>query len=165
MDMNSHMVSAFKTVFEHIGREGIKKGVKAKGLDGFINECAILAGTTGAIAGFGGAATMIVGVPVDVINNVMQQFRVTFAVIYDRKKSYSRISFEEFMKIVGMSVGVEVGATLTKVALVSIAGAILARMSASTAGKMIPFVGSFVGGTVNFFFIKGIGEAVKALDL
>lgn len=56
---------------------------------------------------------MIVGVPVDVVNNVIQQFRVALGVIYCRKGVYN-VSFSELMKIVGVSIGVEVGATLTK---------------------------------------------------
>ena len=134
------------------------------GIDGFINHCAILAATTGAASGFGGFATMIVGVPFDVINNVLQQFRVTLGVIYYKKGVY-KVSFAELIKIVGVSIGVEVGATLTKSVMISIANKILVRLSAATAGKAVPFLGAAIGGSVNYGFVKAIGAAVKRIDM
>ena len=112
----------------------------------------------------GGAATMVVGVPVDTVNNVIQQFRVTLGVIYYKKRTYS-VSFNDFMKIVAVSLGVEVGATIGKSILISVANKILARLASATALKAIPLFGGFIGGSVNFGFIKFIGEAVKKVDL
>lgn len=158
------LVDAFKEVFESINKNGIKKGVDEKGIDGFIRHCAWLACGTGAACGFGGFGTMIVGVPVDVINNVFQQFRVTLGVIYHKKGTYN-VSFEELMKIVGISVGVEVGATLTKVVMFKIAQQILVRMSVGAAGKIIPLFGAVIGGSVNYMFITGIGASVKKINM
>ena len=163
--MSDYLADAFQRVFEHIEHDGIKKGVDEKGIDKFINECAMLAGITGFASGVGGFATMIVGVPVDVINNIVQQFRVTLAVIYIKKGSYTVPSFKDFMKIVGMSVGVEVGAVFTQAVLVTIAGQILTRMTASTAAKAIPLLGGAIGAGVNYGFIKAIGASLKKIDL
>lgn len=148
MDQQTLLSQSFHKAFESINQFEVKKGVDA----------------TGAATGFGGFATMIVGVPVDVVNNVIQQFRVTLGVIYYRKGVYN-VSFGELMKIVGVSIGVEVGATLTKSVMISIANKILVRLSASAAGKAIPFFGAVIGGSVNYGFIKFIGAAVKRIDM
>ena len=133
------------------------------GLDGFIEHCARLAAGTGAISGMGGAITMIVGIPADLLNNVTQQFRVTLAVIYYQRGNYN-IDFEEFMSIVAVSIGVEAGTVMTRVLLTRIAEKLLIRMGEKAAGRMIPFAGALVGGLTNYLFIKGIGKTVKKLN-
>lgn len=155
---------SFQKIFESINQFEIKKKVDKMGIDGFINQCAILAATTGAASGFGGFTTMIVGVPFDILNNVLQQFRVTLGVIYYKKGVY-KVSFAELIKIVGVSIGVEVGATLTKSVMISIANKILVRLSAAAAGKAVPFLGAAIGGSVNYGFVKAIGAAVKRIDM
>lgn len=155
---------SFQKIFESINQFEIKKKVDEMGIDGFINQCAIIAATTGAASGFGGFTTMIVGVPFDVLNNVLQQFRVTLGVIYYQKGVY-KVSFAELIKIVGVSVGVEVGATLTKSVMINLANKILVRLSASIAGKAVPFLGAAIGGSVNYGFVKAIGAAVKRIDM
>jgi hypothetical protein len=152
----------FRRVFDSINRHGIKKGVDEMGLDGFIEHCARLAAGTGAISGMGGAVTMIVGIPADLLNNVTQQFRVTLAVIYYQRGHY-KISFEEFMSVVAVSIGVEAGAVITRAVLVRIAEKLLIRMGERSAGRIIPFAGALVGGLTNYLFIKGIGKTVKKL--
>jgi len=164
MDQQTLLSQSFKKAFESINQFEIKKGVDEMGIDGFINHCAALAAATGAASGFGGFATMFIGVPVDVINNVIQQFRVTLGVIY-HKKGIFKVSFSQLMKVVGVSIGVEVGATLTKAVMISIANKIIARLSVSLAGKAVPFLGAIVGGSVNYGFIKFIGKAVKQIDM
>ncbi|NJN91911.1 MAG: hypothetical protein HC878_17110 [Leptolyngbyaceae cyanobacterium SL_5_14] len=155
---------SFQKIFESINQFEIKQKVDKMGIDGFINQCAILAATTGAASGFGGFATMIVGVPFDVLNNVLQQFRVTLGVIYHKKGVY-KVSFAELITIVGVSIGVEVGATLTKSVMINIANKILIQLSASTAGKAVPFLGAAIGGSVNYGFVRAIGAAVKRIDM
>jgi Na+-transporting NADH:ubiquinone oxidoreductase subunit NqrE len=150
----------FRKVYDSIDQYGIRKGVDEMGLDGFIKHCARLAASTGAITGMGGAASMIVGIPIDLFNNLTQQFRVTMAVIYDRRGSYS-LSFEEFMTIVAVSLGIEAGMIATRTALENIAEKLLTRMGASAGGRFIPVMGAVVGGTTNYLFIKGIGASVK----
>lgn len=158
------LAQSLEKIFESINQFEIKKKVDKMGIDGFINQCAVLAATTGAASGFGGFTTMIVGVPFDVINNVLQQFRVTLGVIYYKKGIY-KVSFSELITIVGVSIGVEVGATLTKSVMISIANKIIVRLSASAAGKAVPFLGAAIGGSVNYGFVKAIGAAVKRIDM
>lgn len=134
------------------------------GLDGFIQHCARLSAGTGAITGMGGPASLFVGLPVDVINNITQQFRVTLAVIYDRRGTYE-VSFEEFMSIVAVSLGIEAGLVMTRTLLEKTAERLLVRMGAKVGGRLIPLAGAFIGATTNYLFIKSIGASVKALPL
>ena len=154
----------FKRVFDSINQHGVKKGVDTMGLDGFIRHCARLSAGSGAITGIGGTASLLVGLPFDVINNLTQQFRVTLAVIYDRKGNYN-IGFEEFMSIVAVSIGVEAGLVMTRSLFENIAERLLIRMGAKVGGRLIPVAGAFIGATTNYFFIKSVGASVKALPL
>jgi hypothetical protein len=154
----------FKRVFESINQHGIKRGVYTMGLDGFIQHCARLSAGTGAITGIGGTASLLVGLPFDVLNNITQQFRVTLAVIYERKGVYL-VDFEEFMSIVAVSLGVETGLVVTRSMLENIAERLLIRMGAKAGGRLIPIAGAFIGATTNYLFIKSIGASVKALPL
>src|ERR1700712_3160888 len=103
----------FKQIFDRIDQLGIKKGVDKMGLDKFIEQCAYLAAGSGVISGSGGLITMIIGVPMDFVNLITQQFRVTMAIMYYNKGSYE-IGFEEFMRLIATSLKVEAGVTLTK---------------------------------------------------
>ncbi|MBN8823182.1 MULTISPECIES: hypothetical protein [unclassified Spirosoma] len=161
-------ISDAKQFFEHFYDKlddlNIREKVDKDGIDSFINECAIVAGAVGGATGLGGIVTTVVGIPVEITNNVFQQFRVTLAVIYHKTGQY-KPSFPEFMKIVGMSIGVEVGATVTKAVLVAIANSLLTRMAAKTALRAIPILGAAVGATTNYLFILGIGKSLKGLNL
>ncbi|MEO6521079.1 MAG: hypothetical protein ABIN91_05345 [Mucilaginibacter sp.] len=152
----------FKKIFENINLYGIKKSVDKRGLDGFINHCARLAAGTGAIAGSGGAITMIASLPIDVVNNITQQFRVTLAIIYYKRGTY-QISFEEFMSIIATSMKVEAGVAITKTMLEEIAEKLLLKMGSKTAGRLIPIFGAAIGGTANYLFVKGVAKAVKEM--
>ena len=134
------------------------------GLDGFIRHCARLSAGTGAVTGMGGTASLLVGLPFDMLNNITQQFRVTLAVIYHRRGSYE-VGFEEFMSIVAVSLGVEAGLVMTRSLLENIAERLLIRMGAKVGGRLIPVAGAFIGATTNYLFIKSIGASVKALPL
>jgi hypothetical protein len=151
---------AFRRVFERVDRAAVKKGVDEMGLNGFIKHCARLAATTGFISGIGGLATMVVGVPADMLNNLTQQFRVTLAVIYAKTGDYE-VSFEDFMAIVAISVGVEAGVMITKTVLTQIAERLLIRLGERTAARVVPILGAAIGGTTNYLFIKGIGATLK----
>ena len=153
---------AFRRVFDRVDREAVKKKVDEMGLNGFINHCARLAATTGVVTGVGGVATLAVGVPADVLNNLTQQFRVTLAVIYAKTGDY-KVSFEDFMAIVAVSVGVEAGVMLTKSVAVRIAERLLLRMGERTAARIVPILGAAIGGTTNYLFIKGIGASLKRM--
>ena len=163
--LQEYLTNALQKIYDHIDHDSIRRSVDEKGLDTFINESATLAAVTGAVTGLGGAFTAVVGVPVDVLNNVTQQFRVTLAVIYSRRGEYEKLGFEDFMHIVAVSLGVEAGAILTRQMLINIAATILKRMTASTVAKAIPIFASVIGGSVNYLFIKGVAAAVKHMDL
>jgi Na+-transporting NADH:ubiquinone oxidoreductase subunit NqrE len=154
----------FRKIFDSINQHGIQKGVDSMGIDGFIEHCARLAASTGAITGMGGAVTMIVGIPADLFNNLAQQFRVTLGIIYARRGSYT-VSFEELMSVVGVSVGLEAGLLLTREILEKVAEKLLLRMGAKVGGRLIPVVGAVVGGTTNYLFIKSVGASVKRIPL
>jgi hypothetical protein len=153
----------FSKFYEKLDDLDIRGKVDKDGLDRFVKECAMVSGAVGAATGLGGIATTIIGVPIELTNNIFQQFRVTLAVIYHRTGQY-KPTFNEFMKIVGMSLGVEVGAILTHAILSRIATALLTRMAAKTALRAIPLLGSVVGAGTNYLFIVGIGKALNALD-
>ena len=154
----------FRKIFDSINQHGIQKGVDRMGIDGFIEHCARLAASTGAVTGMGGAVTMIVGIPADLFNNLAQQFRVTLGIIYARRGSYT-VSFEELMSVVGISLGLEAGLVLTRSLLENIAEKLLLRMGAKVGGRLIPVVGAVVGGTTNYLFIKSVGASVKKIPL
>jgi hypothetical protein len=154
----------FRKIFDSINQHGIKKGVDRMGVDGFIEHCARLAASTGAITGMGGAVTMIVGLPADLFNNLAQQFRVTLGIIYARRGNYT-VTFEELMSVVGVSLGLEAGLLLTREILEKVAERLLLRMGAKAGGRLIPVIGAVVGGTTNYLFIKSVGASVKRIPL
>ena len=157
-------LSGFRKVYNSINQYGVKKGVDELGLDGYIKHCARIAASTGAISGVGGATSMILGLPLDLLNNITQQFRVTLAVIYDRRGVYA-LNFEEFMAVVAVSVGLEAGLIATRSLLENIAEKLLLRLGESAVGRLVPVVGAIVGGTTNYLFIRGIGASMKKLPL
>lgn len=152
----------FRQIFDHIDQFNIKKGVDTMGLDKFINQCAYLAAGSGAISGSGGIITMVVGMPVDFVNLITQQFRVTMAIMYYNKGSY-RIGFEEFMSLVATSFKVEAGVAMTKTMMEGIAEKLLLTFGVRTAERLIPVVGAVIGGTANYLFVKRMAEKVKEL--
>lgn len=154
----------FKKIFDSIDKNAVKKEVDEKGLDKFISQCAVRAGGTGAVSGLGGPITMLVGVPVDIINNVYQQFRVTLAVIYSNSGSHE-IDFDEFMRIVRVSLGIEVGMIMTRSIMVTIAERVFLLIRGRIARRLLPVVGAVIGASSNYLFIKRIGASVKKVEL
>jgi hypothetical protein len=153
----------FKQIFDHIDQLNIKKGVDTMGLDKFIEQCAYLAAGSGAISGSGGIFTMIVGVPLDFVNLITQQFRVTMAIMYYYRGSY-QMGFEEFMKLVATSLKVDARVTLTKTMMEGIAEKLLLLLGTRTAERMIPIIGAAIGGTANYLFIKRMAKSVKEMQ-
>lgn len=154
----------FKQIFDHIDQFNIKKGVDKLGLNKFINQCAYLAAGSGVVSGSGGIITMVVGVPLDFVNLITQQFRVTMAIMYHNKGSY-QIGFDEFMSLIATSLKVEAGVTLTKTMMEGIAEKLLLVLGTRTAERMVPVVGAVIGGTANYIFIKRMAESVKKLQM
>src|SRR5476651_743953 len=109
----------FKQIFNHIDQLNIKKGVDKMGLDKFIEQCAYLAAGSGVISGSGGVFTMAIGVPLDFINLITQQFRVTMAITYYNRGNY-QMDYDEFMSLVATSLKVDAGVTLSKTMMESI---------------------------------------------
>jgi len=155
--------ASFKFIHENLDGFKISEKVDKMGIDNYINYCAGLAAATGAIAGAGGGITLLVGIPADIANTISQQFRVTLAVIYNRTGRY-KISFKEFMKIVGLSIGVEAGAKGLEYLTIKIAQEIAKKLFSRGMGRMIPLIGGAVGGGINFTFIKAVGSTLKSFE-
>jgi hypothetical protein len=155
--------SGFRQIFDHIDQLNIKKGVDKLGLDKFVEQCAWLAAGSGVISGSGGMFTMIIGMPVDMINLVTQQFRVTMAIMYYNKGSY-HISFNEFMTIVASSFRVEAGLVVTKNMMEAVAEKMIGNLGTRTAERLVPVVGAAIGGTVNYMFIKRMARSIKQMQ-
>ena len=151
---------AFKRIYDRVDKAAVKKGVDEMGLNGFIKHCARLAAASGAISGVGGVATLVVGVPADMLNTMTQQFRVTLGIIYAKTGDYE-VTFEDFMSIVAISIGVEAGVMITKSVLTRVAERLLLRLGEKAAARLVPVFGAAIGGATNYLFIKGIGGSVK----
>jgi len=151
-------------IFDRIDQLNIKKGVDKMGLEKFIDQCAYLAAGSGVISGSGGMLTMIVGMPVDFVNLVTQQFRVTMAIMYHNRGDY-QISFADFMSLIATSLKVEAGITITKTMMEGVAEKLLLLLGTRTAERMVPVVGAVIGGTANYLFIKRMASSVKKMQL
>ncbi|EDM36214.1 hypothetical protein PBAL39_20064 [Pedobacter sp. BAL39] len=150
----------FQQIFKHIDQLGIKKGVDSMGIDRFINQCALMAAGSGVITGIGGLGTAVIGMPLDVINLITQQFRVTLAISYHTTGRYS-IRFEDFFKIVASSVKADAKLAISKNIMEEVAEKILMGIGSRAARRLVPVVGAVIGGTVNYLFIKRVAEEVK----
>lgn len=150
----------FQKIFNQIDQLGIKKGVDQMGLDKFTNQCALMAAGSGVITGAGGISTMLIGIPVDMINLITQQFRVTMAVSYYYTGSY-QLNFEDFFKIVATSLKVDAGMAMTKNMMEEVAEKLMLNIGSKTAERLIPVVGAVIGGTANYLFIKRITTSLK----
>ena len=133
------------------------------GLDKFINQCAYIAAGSGAIAGSGGIMTMLVGMPVDFVNLITQQFRVTMAIMYYAKGNY-KIDFTEFMQLVATSFKIEAGVAVTRNVMEGIAEKLLLGFGVRAAERLVPVVGAVIGGTANYLFVKRMAEKVKEIN-
>jgi hypothetical protein len=153
----------FKQIFDRIDQLNIKKGVDKMGLDKFIEQCAYLAAGSGAISGSGGMLTMLVGIPLDFVNLITQQFRVTMAIMYHKRGSYE-MGFVEFMQFIATSLKVDAGVTLTKTMMEGVAEKLLVIFGTRTAERLVPVVGAVIGGATNYLFIKRMAKSVKGIQ-
>ncbi len=149
----------FQKIYEQIDQLNIKKGVDQLGIDRFVTQCAILAAGSGAITGLGGITTLLVGVPLDIINLITQQFRVTLAISYHHTGKYA-LRFEDFFRIVASSFKVDAGMAVSKNMMEQVAEKILLSVGAKTAERLVPVVGAVIGGTTNYLFIKRIATNI-----
>lgn len=163
LGFNDLQHDTFKRVFTHIDQLGVKQGVDKLGLTRFIEQCARLSATTGVIAGGGGALTMAIGIPFDLLNMITQQIRVTLGVIYYHRGTYN-VNFDEFLAIMAAALQVEAGIAITKNILERGAERVLVRFGSKTAGRLIPVVGAVIGGATNYLFIKRMAESIKRMQ-
>lgn len=154
----------FQQIFERIDQLKIKNGVDRLGLDKFIEQCAYMAAGSGVISGSGGMFTMIIGIPMDFINLITQQFRVTMAIMYYNRGTY-QVGFNEFMTLVAASLKVEASVALTKTVMEGVAEKILLIFGTRTAERLIPVVGAAIGGTTNYLFIKRMAKMVRRIQV
>lgn len=155
--------SSFKFIHDNLDGYSISKKVDEIGLDAYINRCAGFAAMSGAAASAGGGFTLVIGIPADIANTITQEFKVTLAVIYNRTGRY-QISFKEFMKILGLAFGIELGVNGIGYLTAQIAKEIAKRLAAGGFGRVIPLIGALVGGSVNFLLVKSIGSALEGLQ-
>lgn len=153
----------FKKIFTNIDQFGVRQGVDKLGLDKFIEQCARMAATSGVISGGGGALTMAIGIPLDMLNMIVQQFRVTLGIIYHNRGTYN-IGFDEFVSILAGVFQVEAGVTITKTIMERMAERTIMRLGTRTAGRLIPLVGAVIGGTANYMFIKRVADLIKRMQ-
>jgi len=106
---------------------------------------------------------MAVGTPVDVVNMITQQFRVTLAIIYHNRGNYN-ISFDEFINVLAASMKVEAGVAITRNVLEAVAEKIMAKLGSRLAGRLVPVIGGVIGGAANYIFIKRMADSVKKLQ-
>ena len=152
----------FQQIFNHIDQLGIKKGVDQMGIDKFINQCALLAAGSGVITGAGGLSTMLIGVPLDMMNVITQQFRVTLAISYHQTGSY-QLRFDDFFKVVAGSLKVDTGMAVSKNVMEQVAEKLMVNVGSRTAQRLVPVVGAVIGGSVNYLFIKKVAASIKEI--
>ena len=150
----------FEKIFKGIDQLNVKKGVDTMGIDRFVNQCAFLAAGSGAITGAGGIATMLIGVPIDFINLITQQFRVTMGVSYYYTGEYN-VNFSHFIKIVAASLKVDTRMSVSKTIMEEVAEKLLINIGSKTAERLVPVLGAVIGGTANYLFIKRMAGTLK----
>ncbi|MEJ2880915.1 hypothetical protein [Pedobacter sp. GR22-6] len=150
----------FEKIFNQIDQFSIKKGVDQMGIQRFVNQCALMAAGSGVVTGIGGITTMMIGVPLDVLNLITQQFRVTMAIAYHNTGNY-RFPFEEFFKIVASSLKADTKLAISKNIMEEVAEKMLLKLGSKTAQRLVPIAGAAIGGTINYLFIKQIAKGLQ----
>lgn len=158
------LATSLKSVYEAVEFDAIRRDVDAKGIDKVISDAALMAGSAGAVGGFGGGATAVLGIPAVLAVTVAMQFRVTAAVIY-HKTGEIKVDFERFIKIVAVSLGVDVGVGIAAGLVTAVAGQILVRLGARSVGIVIPLFGALVGGATSYAFITTVASTLMAMDM
>lgn len=153
--------NSFRQIFDRIDQLGIKKGVDQLGLDKFINQCAFFAAGSGVVTGVGGVSTMAIGIPLDMMNVIAQQFRVSLAITYSRTGNYD-MRFDEFFAMLTDSMKGNTGIAVTKKAMEEVAEKLMINMGVKTTSRLVPVVGAVIGGSANYLFIKRVAASLKA---
>jgi hypothetical protein len=105
-----------------------------------------------------------VGVPLDLINLITQQFRVTMAISYHNTGKYE-LRFDDFFKLVAASLKVDAGMAITKNIMEEVAEKLMINIGSKTAERLIPVVGAAIGGTANYLFIKRVAATLKKTQI
>jgi hypothetical protein len=163
LDLDNLSQDGFRKLFTNVDQVSVKKSVDRQGIDKFIEHCARMAAVSGAISGGGGIFTVAVGIPLDLVNLVTQQIRVTLGIIYYTRGAYE-ITFDEFLSYMAAALQVEAGIAITKTILERGSEKMLLRMGTKTATRLIPVIGGAIGGTTNYLFIKRMADRVKRLQ-
>jgi hypothetical protein len=163
LDLEDRSQEGFKKLFTHVDQLSVKQSVDKMGLDKYIERCARMAALSGAISGGGGVLTVAVGIPLDLVNLVTQQIRVTLGIIYYTRGAYE-ITFDEFLSIMATALQVEAGIAITKNVLERLSGRIMLRLGTKTASRLIPIVGGAIGGVTNYMFVKRMAQSVKRMQ-
>ncbi len=151
-----------KQIHGRIDQLSVKKGVDEMGIDRFVSQCAWLAAGSGVLTGLGGGMVAIVGMPLDTLNLLAQQFRVTIAVKYHRTGNCA-CKTEDIISVLSASVNGDIGLALGKHQLDDLSKKLLIRMGFSGSKRFMPIVGAVVGGSANYLFIRKSAElAMKA---
>lgn len=163
LDLDNISQNGFKRLFTHVDQLSVKQQVDRMGLDKFIEHCARMAAVSGAVAGSGGLFTVALGIPLDLVNLVSQQIRVTLGIIYCTRGAYE-ITFDEFLSIMATALQVEAGIAITKNILERGSERVMLRLGTKTAGRLIPVVGAAIGGATNYLFIKRMATSIKRMQ-
>lgn len=103
---------------------------------------------------------MLIGTPLDIVNLITQQFRVTLAISYHNTGKF-KINFEDFFKIVASSVKADTKLAISKNIMEEVAERMLFSLGSKASRRLVPVVGGVIGGTVNYLFIKGVAKELK----
>jgi len=163
LDIDNLSQDGFRKLFTHVDQVSIKKNVDRQGIDKFVEHCARMAAFSGAISGGGGIFTVAVGIPIDLVNLVTQQIRVTLGIIYYTRGAYE-ITFDEFLSYMAAALQIEAGIAITKTILERGSEKMLLRLGTKTATRLIPVIGGAIGGTTNYLFIKRMADTVKRMQ-
>lgn len=158
------LLNRFEEIFASLDRAKIAGQVDAMGIQAFLKQTASYATASGAATGAWGILGLL-GVPLDLVNCIVQQFRATLAVIYHRTGRYE-VTFDYFIGIVAASLGVSTSSgSAGRTALLQVARQIVVRLAAGSAGRLVPVVGALVAGGVNYVFLTTIGKQLMKLDI
>lgn len=158
------LASSLKSIYETVEFDAIKRDVDAKGIDKVISDAALMAGSAGAVGGLGGGVTAALGIPAVLAVTVAMQFRVTVAVIY-HKTGEIKVDFDRFIKIVAVSLGVDVGVGIAAGLVTAVAGQILVRLGARGVGIVVPLFGALIGGATSYAFITTVASTLMGMDM
>lgn len=168
----------FLSLFEEIDAEKIRRDVTALQASApdfqrieharmLMRRTAIRCAAAGAMTGLPSGLLALGALGADLAYLVHQQFRLILgiATIYGREPS-SRERFTEALSCLAYASGVGIGKHGITAVLESatveggiVAEKIGARFIRERLAKMIPFVGAFSGGALNFFSVRAVGRA------